>query len=84
MFTELETKRLKLKNIDYDDAHFIVKQFSNEKVNAYLFDADPITSIQEANELIQFYLQKEYRLQHRWILVLKNNNKKIGTCGFHC
>lgn len=23
-------------------------------------------------------------MQHRWILTLKNNNAKIGTCGFHC
>lgn len=22
--------------------------------------------------------------RHRWIIVLKENNEKIGTCGFHC
>ncbi len=23
-------------------------------------------------------------MQHRWILILKNNGRKIGTCGYHC
>ena len=84
LFHEIETERLLLKNISYKDRAFILNQFSNDSINRYLFDAEPLSSIEEADELIYFYLQPEPRIQHRWILTLKNNSAKIGTCGFHC
>jgi len=80
----IETERLILKNIGYDDVDFIIKEFSNDEVNRYLFDAEPITGENEARELIDLYLEEEPRNQHRWILVLKETGEKIGTCGFHC
>lgn len=83
-FKELETDRLFLKNISVHDREFIFEQFSNNKVNQYLFDAEPLTDILGANEIIDFYIQPEPRAQHRWILVRKSDNTKIGTCGFHC
>ncbi len=83
MFTELETERLYLKNISRDDREFILAQFSDDEVNEYLFDADPMTDISEADSLITFYTVPEPRDRHRWILVLKNGGEKIGTCGFH-
>lgn len=83
LFKDLETERLLLKSISEDDASFILKQFSNDKVNRYLFDAEPMKNIQEADEIIDFYMQPEPRLQHRWILVTKEEGIKIGTCGFH-
>ena len=82
-FIELETQRLLLKNIGYEDAEFMYKEFSTDEVNTYLFDAEPISSLEEAMELIDFYVQDEPRDQHRWILILKELNEKIGTCGFH-
>jgi [ribosomal protein S5]-alanine N-acetyltransferase len=83
-FKELETDRLVLKNICSEDKDFILKQFSNDTVNQYLFDAESLNNLEEANELIDFYIQPEPRTQHRWILILKVNGIKIGTCGFHC
>lgn len=83
-FKELETDRLVLKNIGSEDKDFILKQFSDDTVNQYLFDAEPLNNLEEANELINFYIQPEPRTQHRWILILKDNGIKIGTCGFHC
>lgn len=83
-FHEIETDRLLLKNISYDDREFILKQFSDDDVNRYLFDAEPLTSLEEADELIDFYVEPEPRGQHRWILTLKEDGTKIGTCGFHC
>lgn len=83
-FYEIETERLLLKNISYEDRQFILQQFSNEAVNKFLFDAEPLNNLKEADELIEFYLEEEPRLQHRWILSLKNSGKKLGTCGFHC
>ena len=84
MFRELETKRLRLKNIGYDDTEFIYKEFSTDEVNAYLYDAEPFNSPDEAKELIDFYTEEEPRCQHRWIIILKDSGEKIGTCGFHC
>lgn len=83
LFKDLKTERLILKNISIADRDFIFDQFSNESVNQYLFDAEPLLNIKEADEIIDFYLQPEPRAQHRWILMTKDGTK-IGTCGFHC
>ena len=83
-FKEIETDRLFLKNISSKDRNFLFAQFSNEEVNKYLFDAEPLLDVQDADEIIDFYVQPEPREQHRWILVKKDDGVKIGTCGFHC
>lgn len=83
-FEELETKRLMLKNISFEDRTFMFKQFSDEEVTRYLFDEEPMKELSEADELIKIFLQPEPRSHHRWILVLKDTEEKIGTCGFHC
>ena len=80
----METKRLFLKSISHEDDVFFFKQFSSDEVNRYLLDAEPCSSVLEAAEWIDFYLEEEPRNQHRWVLVLKENGEKIGTCGFHC
>lgn len=84
MFINLETERLLLRGIGKDDSEFILKQFSTQEVNRYLYDAEPISSLEEAMEIIDFYIESEPRDQHRWIIILKDSNEKIGTCGFHC
>lgn len=84
MFIDLETERLILKCIGYDDVEFFYKQFSTNEVNQYLFDSDPIDSVGEAQKWIGFYLEGEPRNHHRWIITRKENGEKIGTCGFHC
>ncbi|MCL2697035.1 MAG: GNAT family N-acetyltransferase [Oscillospiraceae bacterium] len=83
-FKELETDRLFLKNISTDDKDFIFKMFSDEKVTQYLLDNEPLTDIKGADEIINLFTQSEPRNLHRWILVRKSDNEKIGTCGFHC
>ena len=84
MFSAIETERLLLKNISYEDRDFIFSQFSDDAVNQYLFDAEPLVDMRGADEIIAFYLLPEPRKQHRWILVKKDDGQKIGTCGFHC
>lgn len=84
VFTNLETERLLLKNIDVKDREFIFDMFSDQMVNKYLFDAEPLTDISGADEIIEFYLEPEPRLQHRWIIIRKSDGVKMGTCGFHC
>jgi len=84
LFTNLETERLILKNIDTDDRDFIFSQFSDDAVTKYLFDEEPLTDIQGADEIINFYIKPEPRLQHRWVIVRRSDGMKMGTCGFHC
>ena len=83
-FNNIDTDRMILKNIAIEDRDFIFSMFSDEVVNRYLFDAEPISDIQEADEIIAFYLEPEPRCQHRWLLVEKSDGTKMGTCGFHC
>ena len=84
LFKDLETDRMVLKNIAIDDRNFIFSQFSDDVVNRYLFDAEPVTDTQGADEIITFYVQPEPRLQHRWVIMKKSDGTKMGTCGFHC
>lgn len=84
LFKKIETERLLLENISKVDNEFILSHFSDDDVNKYLYDAEPMIDITEANEIIDFYMQPEPRGQHRWILVRKSDGIKIGTCGFHC
>ena len=83
LFCDLETDRLILKNIGREDREFILEQFSDDAVNRYLFDAEPLGSLEEADEIIDFYTQPEPRAQHRWVILQKSDGAKIGTCGFH-
>jgi len=83
-FKELETDGLFLRNISSEDREFIFAVFTNDKVNQYLFDTEPFTDIQGADEIIDFYLQAEPREWHRWVIVRKSDGVKLGTCGFHC
>ena len=84
IFENLETNRLLLENIGIEDREFIFSVFSNDDVNKYLFDAEPLTDISGADEIISFYLETEPKNQHRWIIIRKTDNVKMGTCGFHC
>jgi ribosomal-protein-alanine N-acetyltransferase len=52
LFTNIETERLLLKNISPDDREFIFHQFSKEFTNRYLFDAEPVTDINGADDII--------------------------------
>jgi ribosomal-protein-alanine N-acetyltransferase len=85
-FKDLQTDRLLLKNIEVDDRDFIFREFSieNKDINKFLYDAEPLMNISEADEIINFYLEPEPRNHHRWIIIRKTDNTKMGTCGFHC
>lgn len=82
-FTGLETARIRLKNISADDRDFIFEQFSNDKVNQYLYDEEPVKSMAEAEGIIASFTGPEPRNRHRWVLVRKQDGIKMGTCGFH-
>lgn len=42
LFHQIETLRLLLKDISYEDRDFILNQLSNDSVNRFLFDAEPL------------------------------------------
>ncbi len=83
MFQNLATNRLELRIINNSDRDFIFEEFQNDFINNYLFDAEPMTDISQADELIEFYNAIEPRNQNRWVLIEKSTNTKLGTCGFH-
>ena len=68
IFKELETERLYLKNIGYDDIPFIFKEFSTDEVNDYLYDAEPVISNEAAKCIVDFYLKDEMKSRHRLII----------------
>ncbi len=80
MFVNIETKRLLLKCVDQSDREFIFEEFQNDFINQYLYDEEPMTDIEQADDLIEFYNMKEPRNQNRWVLINKLENKKMGTC----
>lgn len=82
LFKSLETERLILKNIDENDREFIFSQFSDDDVNEFLFDAEPLIDIKGADEIIEFYIQPEPTIKHRWVIKRKVDNMTIGTCSF--
>jgi [ribosomal protein S5]-alanine N-acetyltransferase len=83
MFEALETPRLFLRNISEEDKDFLFGLFSDDSVNEFLFDAEPLTDLRGADEIIDFYTQAEPRSQHRWVVERKPDHVKMGTCGFH-
>ncbi len=83
MFENLETTRLLLNCIEKNDREFIFKEFQNDFINKYLFDEEPMTGIEQADSLIDFYNTQEPRNQNRWVLITKLDKTMIGTCGFH-
>lgn len=78
----IETERLILRYIQPEDAHDMYEYASLPEVSEYLLWSPHIN---EAATLgyIEF-LQKRYQrgLYADWAVVLKENNKMIGTCGF--
>ena len=83
LFRPLETNRLILKPIELADRKFIFEHFSNPDVCRFMVDEVPFTRIEEAEEIIRFYTVPEPRIQHRWVILRKSDNRPIGTCGYH-
>ncbi len=81
--SEIETDRLILRNIIPKDIEFIYEHFSDPHVYQYLVDEEPVTSKDEASEIVKWASNLEDISYHRWLIQLKKNDEPIGTCGFH-
>ncbi|HMA60607.1 MAG TPA: GNAT family protein [Halanaerobiales bacterium] len=80
---QLETERLLLKPISREFKQEIYKHFSDQAVTRYM-DIDVLKSVQEAEEIIDFYVEKEDQEKcYRWVIIRKEDNAFLGTCGFN-
>lgn len=82
-FPDLRTERLILRSMCEEDIDFVFRQFSSPQVTEYLMDEPPLTSMEGAREIVEFYLNPEGKNHNRWILIRRIDQKPIGTCGFH-
>lgn len=81
-FPVLETNRLLLRKIIYDDVSDIFEYLSNDLVTKYL-GKESLTSIKNTYEVID-KIEKNYSEGRgiRWGIVHKKENKLIGTIGY--
>ncbi|MBM7616237.1 GNAT family N-acetyltransferase [Alkaliphilus hydrothermalis] len=83
-FPEIETERLKLRELTMEDVDFVFAHFSDEDICRYLYDEEPFSSKEEAVGLISWYKNPEGKNHNRWGIVRKEDGVLIGTCGYHC
>ena len=82
-FPTLQTDRLSLRLLTMDDVDFIYRHFRDPRVTEYLMDEPPVADVAEARAIISFFLEPEGKRQNRWAIVRKEDNRVIGTCGYH-
>ena len=77
-----ETKRLNLKAIGFDDREFIFRHFSDDNVQKYLYNGEPLKNMEEADEFVNCYVNSNSDYTSRWILILKSNKKRLVLADF--
>jgi len=86
IFTEfkvIRTDNLLLRKIIIDDAKDMFEIFSDNEVLKH-YDLLPHKTVSETVEFIKFQEEwYENRKGIRWGIIKKDENKLIGTCGFH-
>ena len=82
-FQSLETKRLWLRPMLAKDLDFVFRHFSDPAISRYLVDEEPVSTMAQAQEIIDFYADPSSKSYNRWVLIRKSTDKPIGTCGFH-
>jgi ribosomal-protein-alanine N-acetyltransferase len=83
MFPVLETERLILRDIVYEDAQDIFDCFSNDDVTRY-YGQDNLTSVEQAQQFVAFF-SRNYSEKRgiRWGIERKGQSGLIGTIGFN-
>ena len=82
-FPTIETERLFLRQLLYEDTDFVFQYFGNPAVTQYLLDEPPITEYAQAEEIVQSYAEPVGKTHNRWILIRKSDLQPIGTVGYH-
>lgn len=82
-FPKMETKRFVLRQIELSDAKEVFHYFSQDEVMKY-YDLDVLKDIGEAKKIIRKWQKKYHKNEGlRWGIATKEENKIIGSCGFH-
>lgn len=82
-FPSLETERLILTPLTTEHLDFVFRHFSDPDVNRYLVDEERVSTRAQAQEIVDFYAELAGKSYNRWVLVLKSEQRPIGTCGYH-
>lgn len=83
-FPIIETERLILRKLETKDINDLFEILSSERVTKY-YGKYPMENLSEAEDLIlKFHKAFEDQKSIRWGIELKETNRIIGTCGFHC
>jgi len=80
IYPHFETPRLIIKELTLEDTEAVFHLFADPNV-VELMDIEPLQSLAEAEEVIQFHIND---IGTRWGLFHKQDNTMIGTYGFHC
>ena len=82
-FPRMETKRFVLRQIELTDAEEVFYYFSQDEVMKY-YDLDVLKDVSEARRIIKNWQTKYHKNEGlRWGIATKEDNKIIGSCGFH-
>lgn len=83
MFPQLETDRLRLREIHKADAENLFAYFSSDEVTRY-YGQDSFLRFEQAEDLIGIFAASyEEKKGIRWGIVCKETNELIGTIGYH-
>lgn len=82
-FPIMETDRFILRQIEMSDAEEVFHYFSKDEVMKY-YDLDVLKDVSEARRIIKNWQNKYHKNEGlRWGIATKEDNKIIGSCGFH-
>jgi ribosomal-protein-alanine N-acetyltransferase len=79
---KFETERLILRAITLDDRFAIFENYSDPDVAIWFFD-QPFTQIEQADQIIQEFIQKTAHGKGlAWAILLKVSGEFVGTCSY--
>ena len=83
-FPQLETNRLILREMTFNDVEFYFRHFNNEKIIEGCCFPGP-DSLEAAREELELYCIMPFKEGKgiRWAIVKKDTGALIGTCGFY-
>ena len=82
-FPVLETERLLLRQLRYEDSAELFHYFSMDEVTKF-YDLESFTDQKQAEDLIRNWKIRFDKQQGiRWGITFKSEDRIIGTCGFH-
>jgi ribosomal-protein-alanine N-acetyltransferase len=83
IFPTLETERLILRQLRIEDSFDVFNYFSKDEVTEF-YDLDSFIEQKQAEQLINNWNDRFLKSEGiRWGITRKNEDRIIGTCGFH-